>query len=80
MTDSADAILAMVAARHRAMTPEERWQIAASMFETARAIVESSLPSGLSREQRRRALARRLYGAELPEAAIAAFAAFNDAA
>ena len=70
--------MAMVAAHHQRLTAEERWRVAASMFETARAIVASSLPETLSRQERRRAVARRLYGTELPEAAMAAYAAFND--
>lgn len=64
----------MVAERHRQMTPEERMRIASSMFDTARAIVESSLPPNLSRRERRLAYARRMYGSELPEAALVAFA------
>jgi len=64
----------MVAERHRQMTPDERVRVASSMFETARAIVESSLPAGLSRRERRLAYARRMYGAELSEAALIAFA------
>jgi hypothetical protein len=52
----------MVAERHRQMTPEERMRIASSMFDTARAIVESSLPANLSRRERRLAYARRMYG------------------
>jgi hypothetical protein len=67
----------MVADRHRRMTAEERWQAAASLFETARAIVESSLPADLSPSDRRLAWARRLYGTELPDRALAAFAAFT---
>lgn len=47
------------------------------MFETARAIVESSIPAGLSRRDRRLALARRFYQGELPEAALVAFAEWN---
>jgi hypothetical protein len=49
-------------------------RIASSMFETARAIVESSLPSNLTRRDRRLAFARRLYAGEMPEAALVAFA------
>lgn len=49
-------------------------RIASSMFDTARAIVESSLPPNLSRRERRLAYARRMYGDELPEAALIAFA------
>ena len=40
----------------------------------ARAIVESSLPRNLSRRERRLAYAKRMYGDELPEAALVAFA------
>lgn len=56
------------------MTPDERIRIASSMFDTARAIVESSLPPDLGRRARRLAYARRMYGDELPEAALIAFA------
>jgi hypothetical protein len=56
------------------MTAAERWLAASSLFETARAIVESSLPGDLTLAQRRLAVARRLYGSELPEAALIAHA------
>jgi len=65
---------AMVDERYRLMTPEDRVKIAASMYETAREIVLSSLPSGLSRRERRLALAQRMYGGELPEEALLAYA------
>ena len=68
----------MVAQRYQQMTPEERMRIAASMFETARVIVESSLPANLSGRERRLAFARRMYGDELPEAAMLAFADWTD--
>lgn len=64
----------IVADRHRTMTPAERWLAASSLFETARVIVESSLPFDLTLEQRRLAVARRFYAKELPEAALAAHA------
>jgi len=51
---------------------------ASSLFETARKIVESSLPRGLTLDQRRLAVARRLYQNELPEAALVAHAKFVD--
>lgn len=44
------------------------------MCDTARIIVESSLSATLSRKERRLALARRMYGNELPEAALIEFA------
>jgi hypothetical protein len=59
------------------MTPEERLRIASDIFETARAIVESSLPPHLTRFERRLALIRRIYGDELPAAAQEAFARHN---
>ncbi len=64
----------MVAEHHRRMTPEERIRIASAMFDAARAIVESSLPAHLTRRERRLAYARRMYGNELPQAALIAFA------
>lgn len=74
MNDTAPQFTAMVAERHRAMSPVERLQAASDMFGTARAIVESSLPAGLSRRDRRMALICRLHGDELPKAALEAFA------
>jgi len=74
MNDTSPKVAAMVAERHQRMTPEQRMQAASAMFDTARIIVESSLPATLSRKERRLALARRLYGNELPEAALIAFA------
>jgi hypothetical protein len=47
------------------------------MYDTARAIVLSSLPPGLSRRERRLAFARRFYEGELPEAALIAYAEWN---
>lgn len=72
--DTTETFELRLADRYRAMTPLERWAIASSMFDTAVAIVESSLPAGLTREQRRLEVARRLYGSELPEAALLAHA------
>jgi hypothetical protein len=40
------------------------------MYDTARAIVLSSLPPGLSRREKRLAFAKRFYEGELPEAAL----------
>ena len=74
MNDTSPKIEAMVNERYRQMTSDERVRIAASMFETARAIVLSSLPPNLSRRERRLALARRFYSGELPEAALIAYA------
>ena len=63
-----------VSLEFRWMRPHDRMKIASSMFETARAIVESSLPPALPRRERRLAFAKRMYGDELPESALQAYA------
>jgi len=76
MNDTSAAIAKLVVDRYRTMTPADRWLATSSLFETARTIVESSLPSGLTMEQRRLAIVRRLYQNELPEAALLAHARY----
>lgn len=78
MRDTSPEFAAIVEQRHREMSPLERCEAASSLFETARAIVESSLAPSLSRSERRLAWARRIYGEELPEKALEAFAAFPE--
>ena len=77
MNDTSSEMDEMVAERYKLMTPERRMRIASSMFETARAIIESSLPLNLTRRERRLAFAKRLYAGELPDAALQAFADWN---
>ena len=74
MNDTSPEMEKIVRERYRQMSPDQRMRIASSMFETAREIVESSLPSNLTRKERRLAWARRLYTGELPEEALQAFA------
>ncbi|HWW30394.1 MAG TPA: hypothetical protein VNY80_10290 [Steroidobacteraceae bacterium] len=74
MSDTSAKISALVRERHARMSADERMQIASDMFDTARKIIESSLPETLSRRARRLAVARRLYNDELPEAALNAHA------
>jgi hypothetical protein len=74
MNDTSDAISKIVLERYRSMTPAERWLAASSLFETARSIIQSSLPSSLTDEQRRLAIVQRLYTGELPEEALVAHA------
>ncbi len=76
MNDTTAAISEVVSDRYRLMTPVERWLAASSLFETARKIAESSLPSGLTMEQRRLTIIRRLYKNELPEVALIAHARY----
>lgn len=74
MNDTSDKFAKIVLERYRSMTPAERWLAASSLFETARAIIQSSLPSSLTAEQRRLAIVQRLYKGELPEEALIAHA------
>jgi hypothetical protein len=79
MNDTSDAIAKVVLERYRSMTPAERWLAASSLFETARAIIQTSLPSSFTAEQRRLAVVQRLYNGELPEAALVAHANYDSA-
>jgi hypothetical protein len=78
MNDTKPEFADLIARRHAEMTPEERMKIASEMFDTARKIIDSSLPTTLSRRDRRLANARRLYNEELPEAALNAFADWQE--
>ncbi|MEY2853694.1 MAG: hypothetical protein RL030_826 [Pseudomonadota bacterium] len=80
MNDTPDHMDKLVSARYAAMTPAERIAIVVAMRQSARDIVESSLPPGLTRERRRYAVAKRFYGDELPEAALMAHSTFQDEA
>jgi hypothetical protein len=53
---------ALVQRSYAAMTPQERVRIGAEMFDTARAIMLASFPSGLSEKEQRKLIAQRLYG------------------
>jgi hypothetical protein len=77
MKDTDAKVARMVADRHRAMTPGERCAAASSLFDVARSFVEASLPDSLTEGERRLAVARRLYGTELPEAALTAHARYE---
>ena len=72
--DTSPDFVARAATFHAGLTPDERWRIASAMFETAKAIIESSLPPELTAPERAMAVARRLHGDELSEAALQAVA------
>jgi hypothetical protein len=74
MNDTSPDVARRILERFDAMTLEERYALVVSMRRTAIALIASSLPSGLTREQRRYLLAKRMYGEELPEAALRAHA------
>ena len=76
MNDTSAEFERIVRARYAAMSPLERMEIVGSMRRTAILFIESSLPEGLSPEQRRYAVAKRLYGDEVSEQALLAHARF----
>ena len=63
MNDTAPDIAAYVDSRYAAMSPETRFLIGIRMFDTARELVEASIPVTVSGIDRRRAICRRLYPA-----------------
>jgi hypothetical protein len=73
LTDTSVTVARLVAERHASMTPEERMRAASDLYETARSIVDSSLPPTLTGAERRLAVARRFYGADVPDAMLVAY-------
>jgi hypothetical protein len=67
MNDTTPEIEKMVRDRYMQMTGEQRFLIGIEMFDTARAIVLSSLPKGLSEKEKRRHLCERFYGVQAGE-------------
>jgi hypothetical protein len=62
MDDTTPEFRRLMRERFRALAPAERVRMCAEMFETARQIVEASLPAGLDPEERRYRICRRFYG------------------
>jgi hypothetical protein len=69
MDDTTPEFRRLMRSRFGALAPAERVRMCAEMFETARRIVEASLPPGLDAEERRYRICRRFYG-ELAERAF----------
>lgn len=69
MNDTSAEIAEMIRLRYLAMSPVERLEIGARMFESARAMVVASLPAGLSPQETRHRICERFYG-ELAEQAF----------
>jgi hypothetical protein len=61
VNDTSPEIALMVRERYAQMQPVERFLVGVRMFETARAMVLCSFPSGLSPLEQRRRLCERLY-------------------
>jgi hypothetical protein len=74
MNDTSPKVEQLVKQWYEDAGPDKRVQIASEMYDTARTIILSSLPEGLSRYERRLAYIERMYGDELPTKAKIAFA------
>lgn len=61
MNDTAPEVSDYLRKRYAAMSPEQRFLIGIRMFDTARALVEASIPGDLSDYERRREICRRFY-------------------
>src|SRR5687767_10761030 len=64
MRDIAPEFQQFVDAQYRALAPAERVRLCTEMFDAARALVEASLPPGLSDYERKRRITERFYGRE----------------
>ena len=62
MDDTTPEFRRLMRERLLALEPAERVRMCADMFETARRIVEASLPGDLDPEERRYRICRRFYG------------------
>lgn len=63
--DTTPEVARLARERWLALPEERRLELAADMFDTARALVVASFPGGLSQTERRARLCERFYGAEL---------------
>jgi hypothetical protein len=64
MRDTTPEFERFVAEQYRRLTPGERMRLCTEMFDTARMLVESGLPAGLSERERKRRITERFYGTE----------------
>ncbi len=62
LDDTTPAVRQMLRERFEAVGPAARMRMCTDMFETARQIVEASLPAGLGEQERRYQICRRFYG------------------
>ena len=62
MQDTSPEFRRLVRERFAQMTPMERVRACADMFDTARVLVEASLPEGLDPMERRFRICERFYG------------------
>jgi hypothetical protein len=78
MSDSSEAMLRIVRARHAAMSPLERMRAAAGLYDVAVRIVDSSIPDHVLGADRRYAVFKRIHGDSMPEDALRAAACYPE--
>jgi hypothetical protein len=66
VTDTPPEIVELVRRKLMARSGEERFLMGVRMFDAARDMVLASLPAGLSSEELKHQLFRRLYGHRIP--------------
>jgi hypothetical protein len=66
MTDTTREMAARYEALLFSRSPEDRFEMGARMFDSARAMVLASFPPGLSTDEVRRRLFARFYGHDMP--------------
>ena len=72
MDDTTPEFRRLMRERFLALAPEERVRMCADMFETARRLVEASLPENLDPLERRYQICQRFYG-DLADRAYSTF-------
>ena len=65
LTDTPPEIERMMREEIMTRSGEERFVMGAQMFDSAREMIQASLPRGISEAERRRLLFKRIYGKEL---------------
>ena len=64
MRDTTPEFQQFVDAQYQRLSPGERVRLCTEMFDTARILIESSLPANLSAYERKRRITERFYGPE----------------
>ena len=64
MRDTTPEFQRFVDAQFQRLSPAERVRLCTEMFDTARILIESSLPANLSAYERKRRITERFYGPE----------------
>ena len=67
MNDTEPIIAKILKEKYNLLSPDERLKKCFGMYETAKALVLSSIPDSLKSDERRKMFFKRMHGFELPE-------------